>query len=187
MDDQLEEEAMFCNHCGGEVQPNQRFCSSCGKAAAPAAPPAPAHPPAGPAYNPAAGRVERHLRMLAVFWIALSAINLLRGGGRLFGARVVGVWGRNWFDDAGWGFPAGEIIPAILSTMGMISLVLAAIGFVVGFGLIERRPWARTMAIVVGIIALLHPILGTILGIYTLWVLLPAGSEAEYGNISGRR
>ena len=68
--------------------------------------------------------------------------------------------------------------------MGMLSLVLAGIGFVVGFGLMERRPWARTMAIVVGIIALLNPILGTVLGIYTLWVLLPADAEAEYGKIS---
>jgi hypothetical protein len=122
--------------------------------------------------------------MLAVFWIALSALNLLKAGGRLVGARVIGLWGHGWFDDAGWGFPAGEILPAVLSTMGMLSLVLAGIGFVVGFGLMERRPWARTMAIVVGIIALLNPILGTVLGIYTLWVLLPADAEAEYGKIS---
>jgi hypothetical protein len=122
--------------------------------------------------------------MLAVFWIALSALNLLKAGGRLVGARVIGLWGHGWFDDAGWGFPAGAIIPAVLSTMGMLSLVLAGIGFVVGFGLMERRPWARTMAIVVGIIALLNPILGTVLGIYTLWVLLPGDAEVEYGKIS---
>jgi len=171
---------MFCNHCGGEVQPNQRFCSSCGKAAVTPAAPA----PSGPYVYASAGRVARHLKMLAVFWIALSALNLLKAGGRLVGARVIGVWGRGWFDDAGWGFPAGEILPAVLSTMGMLSLVLAAIGFVVGFGLMERRPWARTMAIVVAIIALLNPILGTVLGIYTLWVLLPGHAEVEYGKIS---
>ena len=171
---------MFCNHCGGEVQPNQRFCSSCGKAAVmPAAP----RPP-GPYVSSASGRVARHVKMLAVFWIALSALNLLKAGGRLVGARVIGLWGHGWFDDAGWGFPAGEILPAVLSTMGMLSLVLAGIGFVVGFGLMERRPWARTMAIVVGIIALLNPILGTVLGIYTLWVLLQADAEAESGKIS---
>jgi DNA-binding transcriptional LysR family regulator len=122
--------------------------------------------------------------MLAVFWIALSALNLLKAGGRVVSARVIGLWGHGWFDDAGWGFPAGAIIPAVLSTMGMLSLVLAGIGFVVGFGLMERRPWARTMAIVVGIIALLNPILGTVLGIYTLWVLLPGDAEVEYGKIS---
>lgn len=104
---------MFCNHCGGEAQPNQRFCSSCGKAAVAAPPPA----PPGPAFSASAGRVARHIKMLAVFWIALSALNLLKAGGRLVGARVIGLWGRGWFDDAGWGFPVGEILPAVLSTM----------------------------------------------------------------------
>jgi hypothetical protein len=174
---------MFCNHCGGEVQPNQRFCSSCGKAAVVAPPPA----PAGPAVSASAGRVARHVKMLAVFWIALSALNLLKAGSRLVGAHVIGVWGHGWFDDAGWGFPVGEILPAVLSTMGLVSLLLAGIGFVVGFGLMERRPWARTMAIVVGIIALLHPVLGTVLGIYTLWVMLPADAEAEYMRVSAPR
>jgi hypothetical protein len=170
---------MFCNHCGGEVQANQRFCGLCGK---PAAVPTP--PPAGPYVSPSTGRVARNIKMLAVFWIALSALNLLKAGGRFFGAHVIGYWGHGWFDDQGWGFPVGEFLPAVLSTMGMISLVLAAVGFVVGFGLMERRPWARTLAIVVAIIALLHPILGTVLGIYTLWVLLPGEGESEYRNMT---
>ena len=174
---------MFCNQCGGEVQSNQRFCSSCGKGVVAGG----SQAPPSPSVAPATGRVARHLKMLAVFWIALSALNLLRGGGRLVGARVVRVWGRGWFDDSGWGWPAGEMLPAILSTMGMLALALAVIGFIAGFGLMERRPWARTLAIVVAIIALLNPVLGTILGIYTLWVLLPAEAETEYGRMSGRR
>lgn len=172
---------MFCNYCGGQIQPDQRFCASCGKAATPGAPAA-----AAASVAPAAGRVARHVRMLAVFWIALSALNLLRGGGRLMGARMLHVWGRGWFDDASWGWPVGDILPAILSIIGLLSLILAVAGFFVGFGLMEHRPWARTLAIVVAIIALLHPILGTILGIYTLWVLLPADAEAEYGRMSSR-
>jgi hypothetical protein len=65
--------------------------------------------------------------------------------------------------------------------MGLISLVLAALGFVAGWGLLERRQWARSLAIVVAIIAILNPILGTVLGIYTLWVLLPLDAEWHQG------
>jgi hypothetical protein len=36
------------------------------------------------------------------------------------------------------------------------------------------------LAIVLGCIALVHIPFGTALGIYTLWVLLPAESEEEY-------
>jgi hypothetical protein len=125
--------------------------------------------------------------MLAAFWIALSALNLLKAGGRFIGARTIGIFGQRWFDDSGWGFPMGEFLPAILSTMGLISLVLAVVGFAVGFGLLERSSWARTLAIIAAIISLLHPILGTALGIYTLWVLLPGESENEFRTMTAPR
>jgi hypothetical protein len=116
--------------------------------------------------------------MLGVLWIVLSAIQLLRSGGHLLSARMVGMVGRAWSDDVPRGWPVGHIIPAFLSFTGLLSLILAAAGFVAGWGILERRPWARTLAIVVAVIALLNPILGTVLGIYTLWVLLPSDAEA---------
>jgi len=38
--------------------------------------------------------------------------------------------------------------------------------------------------IVIGILAIFHPPFGTALGIYTLWVLLPADAAAEYDRLS---
>jgi hypothetical protein len=176
---------MFCTHCGASVQPSQRFCGSCGTSVAAPGPavsgPAPVPgAPVTPAAQSGLGRVGQHARMLGVLWIALSAIHLLRGGGRLLGARIVGIVGRGWSDEVPWGWPVGHIVPVFLSFMGLISLVLAAAGFIAGWGLLERRPWARTLAIVVAIIAILNPILGTVLGIYTLWVLLPSDAESEW-------
>lgn len=172
---------MFCNYCGAEIQADQQFCGSCGKPAGPvtgsAAPPAPSP----------AGRVARHARLLAILWIAFSALQLLRSGGRLIGARVLGRMGHVWFDDMPWGWPMGHLIPTILSIVGLLSLALAITGFLIGFGLLERHSWARTLAIIFGVIALLNPILGTALGIYTLWVLLPAASEAEWRRTCARR
>src|SRR5215472_8584338 len=146
---------MFCTHCGANVQPAQRFCGSCGTpvAALGSAPTGPGAPrPEAPVAQFGLGRVARHVRMLGVLWIAISAIHLLRGGGRLIGARIVGFVGRGWSDDVPWAWPVGHILPAFLSFTGLISLVLAALGFVSGWGLLERRPWARTMAITVAII-----------------------------------
>jgi hypothetical protein len=51
---------------------------------------------------------------------------------------------------------------------------------VTGISLLRRASWARILAIVAAFLALIHPIGGTILGIYTLWVLLPAASGQEY-------
>jgi len=44
--------------------------------------------------------------------------------------------------------------------------------------------WARMLAIVFGCFSLLDIPLGTALGIYTLWVLLPARSEEEYRQMA---
>ena len=54
------------------------------------------------------------------------------------------------------------------------------LGILAGWGLIDRQPWARILAIVLGFFVLLHFGVGTALGIYTLWVLLPAESAQEY-------
>src|SRR5215831_15943339 len=134
---------MFCNHCGMQIQPDQRFCSGCGKPATTAA--APTAPAPG---TPQGGRIARHLKMLAVFWIALSALNLLRAGGRLVGARFLHTMGRGWLSDFDWGFPGGDFLPFFISILGFFTLLMAAAGFIVGFGLMERRPWARTAGIV---------------------------------------
>jgi hypothetical protein len=51
---------------------------------------------------------------------------------------------------------------------------------VTGISVPRRASWARIFAIVAAFLALIHPISGTILGVYTLWVLLPAASGQEY-------
>ena len=69
----------------------------------------------------------------------------------------------------------------ILGTVGLIlavaAFVLSLPGLIAGFGLLARKPWARTLTIVLAALELLHVPLGTILGIYGLWVLLSAGTE----------
>jgi glucose uptake protein GlcU len=50
--------------------------------------------------------------------------------------------------------------------------------------LLQHEEWARVFALVIGFIALLSVPIGTALGIYTLWVLLPAQSEQEYRTLS---
>jgi hypothetical protein len=68
----------------------------------------------------------------------------------------------------------------VLTCFGWLILAKAATGFFTGWGLLQREAWARTRALVVGFVALLNIPLGTALGIYTLWVLLPTQSDDEY-------
>jgi hypothetical protein len=107
-------------------------------------------------------------------WIVISAL------------RILPVVGLHWFwhFGGGYGWPFRGGLPGhFLGFLGLISALWAVTGFVgiaVGWGLLTWQPWARILAIVFGCIALIHIPFGTALGIYTLWVLLPAESEREY-------
>jgi uncharacterized membrane protein (DUF2068 family) len=153
---------MFCDRCGANLQGAGNFCPHCGRQFA--------APPPLPSVN----RVNGHLRNLAILWLAYSALRLLPG-------LVL-----NSFSD--WGFPfsgdAPFFVHGILRAVGGVFLVTGVIGVIAGWGLYERRSWARVLAIVLAFLNLLHPPFGTAIGIYTLWVLLPAASEAEYQRMA---
>jgi hypothetical protein len=74
--------------------------------------------------------------------------------------------------------------PAVLHLLGFGFLFVAAAAFLASWGLMQRQPWARTLAIVLGVLALFHPPFATALGIYTLWVLLPSDAAQEYTDMA---
>jgi zinc-ribbon domain len=154
---------MFCDRCGTQVPDQARFCPSCGKAFG--SPVTPALPPTG--------RVARHVRLLAIFWLILSLFRLIPG------VVLMGISG------AGRAYIPGVpfFVHGLLSGLGFMFLAGAILGAAAGWGLLQREPWARMLAIVMAVLNLLDPPFGTALGIYTLWVLLPAESEQEYRQL----
>jgi hypothetical protein len=119
-------------------------------------------------------RVARHIHVLAVLWIIVGALWSIP-------AIVMMVLGSVAHALVPFGNAVGRALgPAVLHLVGFGFLFVAAAAFVTGWGLMQRRPWARTLAIVLGVLALFHPPFATALGIYTLWVLLPADAAQEY-------
>jgi len=53
-------------------------------------------------------------------------------------------------------------------------------GLLAGYGLLTLKPWARPLTIVLGVFDLIRFPFGTILGIYTLWVMLSADGAAQF-------
>jgi len=153
---------MFCDRCGANLPDAASFCSACGK-------PLRAAPMA-----PAQGRIAGHVRMLGILWLGLSAFRLIPG------LVMLAIFNHR-FD-----FPPGvpDFVHGLLSGMGWLFVVGAAVGLLTGWGLLQREPWARTLALIMGVISLPEMPFGTALGIYTLWVLLPAKSEQEYRDAS---
>ena len=77
--------------------------------------------------------------------------------------------------DAGASGAAFLLGLAALLLVGMLGRPLSGLA---GWGLLTRKPWARILAIVVGILNLVNFPIGTAIGLYTLWVLMqPAATE----------
>lgn len=71
-------------------------------------------------------------------------------------------------------------VHTILAGIGLLLCAISAVGLLAGWGLLTWKDWARILAIILGVLNLINFPFGTALGIYTLWVLLPAESEREY-------
>lgn len=66
--------------------------------------------------------------------------------------------------------------------IGFIFMMIVSIaslpGFLAGYGLLKNKSWGRPLAIIMGIIYLIEPPIGTALGVYALWVLF--NEESKY-------
>jgi hypothetical protein len=70
------------------------------------------------------------------------------------------------------------ILGVVGTAIGLLFAVLGIPGVLAGYGLLTKKPWARLLAIVVGILSLVNFPVGTAIGLYTLWVLTqPVATE----------
>ena len=107
--------------------------------------------------------MDQHVRILGVLYIAFNLIALavaalifliLTGAGVLSG-------------DAEALFITSTVGMVIGLFLGMLSLP----GIVAGIGQLKRREWGRILALILGVLNLLNIPFGTLLGLYSLWVL----------------
>ncbi|HWW22444.1 MAG TPA: hypothetical protein VNY78_01020 [Edaphobacter sp.] len=144
--------------------------------------------PPMPLYVPIP-RVPRHLQTLGVLWCVFGVYRIVGGLFGMFFFRVAtmrGRFGSEWpFGPMGGPF-GPHWMGAMLPFIATMIVVSAGLALLVGYSLLTRRPWGRTLAIIVGVLSLLKIPFGTALGIYTLWVLAPADSGAEYDSIADR-
>ncbi len=78
---------------------------------------------------------------------------------------------------SGIGFASGDptalaILSVVGTSVGFLMLILALPSLLAGYGLLKGRSWGRPLAIVVGILGIFNFPVGTLIGAYTLWVLL---------------
>ena len=168
---------MFCVHCGAGVEPAHQYCGSCGKAVGMAAQP-------GVMRAASPSTTEQHLPILGVLWMIRGALRLAGAAALLFVGNALFPWLAGWTHEPMEGFVSG-FIPGILRLSAMAAGLVGLGSVAVGYALLQKESWGRPLALVMAFLALLSIPFGTALGIYTLWVLLPARSEEEYRRLAG--
>ena len=125
--------------------------------------------------------MQTHVKVLGVLYLAVGGCMLI---GALFLAMtmggVAGIVGASADpEDAAIAVPilgiAGTALAAFFGIFSLPSLIT-------GYGLINYKPWARIVGIVLSAISLIFIPFGTIIGAYGLWVLLSKETERLFSS-----
>jgi len=126
--------------------------------------------------------MEGHVKALAILHIVFGGFGLLLAVGLLvlFGG-LAGLVGAGDIQDA------GHMPSLLMGGIGILVfgflLLISLPGIIAGIGLLDFRPWARVLAIVLSVLDLIHVPFGTALGVYGLWVLLSADGERLFRRL----
>ena len=106
---------------------------------------------------------ENHVVIVA--WLNIGAAALFAAGGIFVFTFLAGI-----------GVATGDrealpVLAAVGTSVALFLIALSVPGFLAGYGLLQRRPWARILAVVVGFLQLVNFPIGTAIGLYTIWIL----------------
>jgi hypothetical protein len=136
-----------------------------------------------PQMMPPLAFIERRVNALAVAWLVYGGLIAVTGIVGMGFARAAleghfGPWVHGPFDSNG---NHTLVLPFFFMKFAWMALILrVGLAFAAGYGLLQKAPWARGVAIVAAILSLIHLPLGTGIAIWTLVVLVGARNAAGY-------
>jgi hypothetical protein len=108
--------------------------------------------------------MDKHITLVAVINIAFGALGIMIAFFVLIGIIIAFVAA----DDP---VPRSVVPIAGMAVIGFF-LITSLPEIIGGFGLLKRKRWARTLILIVACLDLIFIPIGTVIGIYELWVLL---------------
>ena len=125
--------------------------------------------------------MESHVKILGILHIVFGVMGICVAlmFVVIFGLGTLGIAGVAAQEDPE-ALLAVPIIAAIGTFIVVLIVVLSLPGIAAGYGLLNYKPWARILAIVLSAINLLSVPIGTAIGIYGLWVLLNKETEIMF-------
>ncbi len=123
--------------------------------------------------------MEAHVKVLGWLNVILGGLGVLISfailGGIVAVSSIFGIGGEEAL------LPI-HIIAIVGGIVTLFTLLLSLPGLLLGYGLLNFRPWARILGLVLSGLSLFHVPIGTALAIYSFWVLLKPETEALFRN-----
>ena len=127
---------------------------------------------------PVKNRMEKHITLVAVINIVFGTLGLLIGIIAFAAISGGGLISRD---------PNAMRITAIVATAVAIFFAVTSVPKLIGgIGLLKRRGWARILVLIMAVIDLIQIPIGTVIGIYTIWVLLNDETARLFADASER-
>ncbi len=122
-----------------------------------------------------------HVKVLGVLYILFSALGLIAALFLLLAVTAASgiVATAAEPGDAAIALP---ILGISGTALVIFLLLLSTPGLITGIGLLKFRPWARILGIALSAFNLINIPVGTVLGIYGLWVLLNKETEGMFNT-----
>ena len=119
--------------------------------------------------------MEKHVTVLGIIYIVFSILGII-GALITFAAISMG------------GFISGDseaimITSIVGSAIALFLIIISIPGIIGGIGLLKYKYWAKILVIILGILNLFNIPIGTIIGIYTLWVLFNSETDKLFLDI----
>jgi len=171
---------MYCSGCGQPIVAGQQVCTQCGRPVATV--PIPPVPDLGFQLAAYANRVKA----LSTVWFIYGGLSLALGVmGMTFASAFLNNGFAPWMHGPWAHGPVNPqwFGPAILHFAWTMIVLRSALAFAAGWGLMERAPWGRVVAIVAAFLNILKIPFGTALGIWTLVMLLGYRNTTLYDQL----
>ena len=121
--------------------------------------------------------MDTHVKVLAWLNIALGALGVLLGLAVFAGASILAAFVQHAVTDIDVPAPVIQIVGTVI--VGIIVLISLPCLFL-GYGLINFRPWARILGLILAALNLFNIPFGTALSLYAFWVLLKPETEVLF-------
>ena len=127
--------------------------------------------------------MDLHVKVVAAFHIVLGILGVM--GSLMVALMFGGAAGiiRMAAPDEPEALVAVPIVGLVGGMLVLVIFTLAVPSIIAGIGLLKRRPWARILTIVLSVLDLILIPVGTLLGIYGLWVLLAEDTARLFGTM----